>query len=272
MQKLLFLCVSFLLVGCNLPSDPTLMKKSSKLPTIKMDVVDKEAYTDAQNTEDNRTEIFTLDEKPTSEVVIQESNTSQSLNVMQSPMEQEETFTQTETVLEETEPKKQEVEKPKKEKRKESGYRKTKKEYFTGGKIRQEFIMTDKSGRNGLIKKYGYDGRVTSMAQIHDGMKDGLEGLYDKNGRILRKTPYTQGKKDGVAKLFYPDGKTMMEVTYVHDIKHGLAVKYNADGSVNERVMFRNGNIDTTYQHSEQTQPTEGLAPLPDVPYGSLTN
>lgn len=245
MQKLLFLCVSFLLVGCSLPSDPTLTKKTKKHPSLKMDIVDK-------NADESRTEISTLQEDSDGEVIVQES---QDLNVTQQAIVQED-----KAVEEAKEPKK------------DSGYRKIKREYFTGGKIRQEFIMTDKSGRNGLIKKYGYDGRVTSMTQIHDGMKDGLEGLYDKNGRILRKTPYSQGKKEGVAKLFYPDGKTMMEVTYTQDIKNGPAVKYNADGSVNERVMFRNGNIDSHYQFSNAAQATKTLPPLPQVPYGSLTN
>ncbi|MEA1879262.1 MAG: hypothetical protein U9N11_01275 [Campylobacterota bacterium] len=259
MQKLLFLCVSFLLVGCNLPSDPTLTKKSSKLPTLKMDIIDKETYEAVEKTEDNRTEIFTLQEEP---------NVSQDINIVQNPMVQKE------QPIEKIETKKQEIVKEAQKPKKDNNYRKTKREYFTGGKVRQEFIMTDKSGRNGLIKKYGYSGRITSMTQIKDGVKHGLEGLYDKNGRILRKTLYKQGKKDGIAKLLYPDGKTMMEVTYVHDVKHGLAVKYNANGSVNERVMFRNGNIDTSYQHSEESPitSTDGLPALPQVPYGSLTN
>jgi len=52
-----------------------------------------------------------------------------------------------------------------------------KKEYFTGGKLRSEFIMSDKSGQNGLLKKYGYNGKLTSTITIRNGVKNGAETL-----------------------------------------------------------------------------------------------
>jgi hypothetical protein len=60
---------------------------------------------------------------------------------------------------------------------------KVQREYFTGGKIRSEFVMSDDTGKNGLLKKYGYDGRITSAAEIRDGMKNGIETWYDKEYR-----------------------------------------------------------------------------------------
>jgi antitoxin component YwqK of YwqJK toxin-antitoxin module len=120
---------------------------------------------------------------------------------------------------------------------------KVKKEYFTGGKLRSEFIMEKGSEQNGVLKKYGYDGRITSVAHIKNGVNDGMETWYDKKGRILMKVPYVNGKKDGIQKAFYPNGDVMVATTYQNGIKHGKAVAYNKDGSIHRQAMFQRGNI-----------------------------
>ena len=118
-----------------------------------------------------------------------------------------------------------------------------KKEYFTGGKIRSEFIMSDKTGHTGLLKKYGYNGKVTSIVQIRKGMKHGTETLFDAKGRVLKKTPYRNNRKEGTLKAYYPNGDVMATITYVNDMKHGKAVKYNRDGSINQVATFQNGRL-----------------------------
>ena len=52
---------------------------------------------------------------------------------------------------------------------------KVKKEYFTGGQLRSEFIMSDDTEQNGLLKKYGYSGDLISTAEIRNGVNDGVE-------------------------------------------------------------------------------------------------
>ncbi len=116
-----------------------------------------------------------------------------------------------------------------------------KKDYFTGGKIRSEFIMSDETERNGLLKKYGYEGKLTSTVAIRNAIKHGTETLFDAEGRVLRKTPYNNGMKQGILEAYYPNGDVMATITYVNDIKHGKAVKYNKNGSINQQVEFRNG-------------------------------
>jgi len=118
-----------------------------------------------------------------------------------------------------------------------------KKDYFTGGKLRSKFIMSDKTGQNGLLKKYGYNGKLTSTVNIKRGVKNGTETLFDQSGRLLKKTPYAQGRKQGVLEAFYPNGQIMATITYVNNVKHGKAAKYNTDGSINQQVTFKNGNI-----------------------------
>jgi len=118
-----------------------------------------------------------------------------------------------------------------------------KKEYFTGGKLRSEFIMSDKTGQNGLLKKYGYNGKLTSSVQIHRGIKHGTETLFSPNGRILKETPYQNNRKEGTLKAYYPNGDIMATITYVNDLKHGKATKYNRDGSINQEATFQQGRL-----------------------------
>ena len=118
-----------------------------------------------------------------------------------------------------------------------------KKEYFTGGKVRSEFIMSDKTGQNGLLKKYGYNEKLTSTINIRNGVRHGTEILFDGHGRVLKRTPYVNGKKEGVLKVFYPNGDTMAEITYINNIRQGRAAKYNKDRSINQEVFFQNGQL-----------------------------
>jgi len=121
--------------------------------------------------------------------------------------------------------------------------KKVKKEYFTGGQIRSEFIMDDDSGRNGLLKKYGYEGYLTSTAQIRNGMKNGIETWYDKQGRVLMRVPYVNGKKEGIQKAYYPNGDIMISTTYQDGMRHGEAITYKQDGSIYKQVFFENDKM-----------------------------
>ena len=118
-----------------------------------------------------------------------------------------------------------------------------KKEYFTGGKIRTEFIMDDASGQNGLLKTYGYDGKITSTIVIHNGVKNGVEKWFDQKGRLVRRVPYKNGRIHGTLTELYPNGDTFALVPYVEGIRQGVARSFNKDGSVYKKVVFKNGKI-----------------------------
>lgn len=118
-----------------------------------------------------------------------------------------------------------------------------KKEYFTGGQLRSEFIMDDDTEQNGLLKKYGYDGHLTSTATIKNGVQDGLETGYDSKGRVLWRQYYVNGRQEGVQKAYYPNGDLMVTYTYKNGIKDGVAQTYRKDGTVDKRVVYRNDRI-----------------------------
>ncbi|MCO4844777.1 MAG: hypothetical protein KC427_02020 [Sulfurovum sp.] len=118
-----------------------------------------------------------------------------------------------------------------------------KKEYYTGGQIRSEFIMNDDSGQNGLRKEYGYSGHVVFTVHIRNGVPHGIATGYDESGRVLSKVTYINGKKDGMSKAYYPNGDVMVSYTYVNGIKEGPAQTFNKDGSIHRRVIYRNDKI-----------------------------
>lgn len=121
--------------------------------------------------------------------------------------------------------------------------KKVHKEYFTGGKLRSEFIMDDKTGQNGILKKYGYGGNLTSTSMIRNGVPDGLETGYDAKGRVLWRQYYASGRQEGVQKAYYPNGDLMVTYTYKNGVKEGVAQTYRKDGKVDKRVVYRNGRI-----------------------------
>jgi len=121
--------------------------------------------------------------------------------------------------------------------------KKVKKEYFTGGQVRTEFIMDDDTEQNGLLKKYGYNGNVTSTVAIHNGVKDGIETGFDERGRTIWKLNYINGKQEGQQYAYYPNGDVMVTYNYKSGVKHGPAQTYNKDGSINRQVMYKNGKI-----------------------------
>ena len=121
--------------------------------------------------------------------------------------------------------------------------KKVKKEHFTNGQIRTEFIMDDDTEQNGVLKKYGYNGNLTSTVNIRNGVKDGHEIGYDEKKRILWKHSYINGRLHGQQYAYYPNGDVMYSYTFQNGIKNGVAQTYNKDGSVNKRAIYSNGKI-----------------------------
>jgi len=118
-----------------------------------------------------------------------------------------------------------------------------KKDYFTGGGIRSEFIMSDKKTKTGVLKKYGYKGKVTSMAHIRNGVRHGEEIGYDEEGRVLWRYFFVNGKEEGLQKAFYPNGDLMISYNYKNGIKDGEAQTFGKDGLVIKKVMYKKGSI-----------------------------
>jgi len=116
-------------------------------------------------------------------------------------------------------------------------------EYFTGGKLMSEFFITDQSTQSGILKKYGYDGKLTSTAQIKYGRKNGIETMYDPGGGILQKTPYANDVINGEQIAYYEDGSPMISIQYVNGVKDGSYKTFKRDGSLYQEVVFKDGQL-----------------------------
>ena len=121
--------------------------------------------------------------------------------------------------------------------------KKVKKEYFTGGQIRTEFIMDDDTEKNGLLKTYGYDGKVTSTVTMRNGVKDGIQIWFDEQGRPIRRAPYINGRIHGTLVELYENGDTMVSIPFDNGMKQGVATAYNKDGSIHKQVVYKNGRV-----------------------------
>jgi len=123
------------------------------------------------------------------------------------------------------------------------GGKEVKKEYFTNGQIRTEYIMDDDTEKNGLLKIYGYSGELTSTVRIQNGVKSGTETWYDDKKREIRRVPYVNGTIHGTMTELYENGETMVTIPFKYGTKDGVAYAYNKDGSVFKKVTYKNGKI-----------------------------
>ena len=121
--------------------------------------------------------------------------------------------------------------------------KKVEKTYFTGGQISSTYTWSDKSGKNGILRKYGYEGHLTSSVRIVNGVKDGIETMYDKHVRVIQQTPYANGRIHGIVTAFYPNGTRMITYTYRYGMKNGYAYAYNPDGTVNKKAKYKNNRL-----------------------------
>ncbi len=120
---------------------------------------------------------------------------------------------------------------------------KVKKEYFPNGQVLSEFIMDDSTGQNGLLKRYGPDGKLTSTVPIRNGVKNGVEKLYDEEGHVLKTTPYVNGRKHGDERGYFPNGSVWFSMPYRNGVLNGKAYIYRQDGSIVRKGIYRNGKL-----------------------------
>jgi len=120
---------------------------------------------------------------------------------------------------------------------------KVEKEYYTGGKVRSTFTWSDSTGKNGIKKTYGFDGKLTSTVNITNAVPNGIMTMYDEKGRVIKQTPYVNGKIHGIEKSFYPNGDIMISVKYENNIKNGLAYTYYPSGKVCRTAKFVNNRL-----------------------------
>lgn len=120
---------------------------------------------------------------------------------------------------------------------------KVEKEYYTGGQLRSTFTWSDSTGKNGIKRTYGFDGKLTSSVNITNSVRNGIMTIYDSEARVIKQTPYANGKIHGTEKSFYENGDRMISITYVNGVKNGFAYTYYPNGKVCRKAKFVNNRL-----------------------------
>ena len=120
------------------------------------------------------------------------------------------------------------------------------------------------SPRNGVFKKYWYNGNVMLEADYKDDrpysylkeynvdgtprMIDTYEAgvkvskkTYHKNGKLRGEVYFKDYKRNGLAIFYYENGNTRIEVNYKNDKKDGVEKKYYIDGKILAVATYKDG-------------------------------
>jgi len=123
------------------------------------------------------------------------------------------------------------------------GNKKVEKKYYTGGQVRSSFTWSDKTGKNGVQRTFGYEGEITSSVKITNSVKNGIMTFYDAKGRVIKQTPYVNGFIEGIEQEFYPNGDRMVTYTYTSSKKNGAAFSYYPNGEVHSKAMYKDNKL-----------------------------
>ena len=118
-------------------------------------------------------------------------------------------------------------------------------EYYPDGMIKKETQM--KGGvPNGTIKTYDERGRLTSTAEVVNGLYEGWMITYNsKNGKVTARAFYKNDQQNGPVNLYYASGELYREETYVDGRVNGPVKTYWKNGKLQAEVDFNMGSPGT---------------------------
>jgi antitoxin component YwqK of YwqJK toxin-antitoxin module len=121
--------------------------------------------------------------------------------------------------------------------------KKVEKTYYTGGQLRSEFAWSDSTGKNGVMRTFGYNGHQLTSVKVTNGVRNGILTTYDEKGHVIKQTPYVNGVIQGVEKAFYTNGDVMISFNYRDNMKNGYAYTYFQGGKVCRKAKFKNNRL-----------------------------
>ena len=94
----------------------------------------------------------------------------------------------------------------------------------------------------GKVVDYYLNGRKAYERNMKNGLKDGLQVEYSYEGE-KREEIYNMGVLEVIIE-YYPNNLKKSECVYnLEGKKNGIELVYNLDGSINERILWENGEI-----------------------------
>lgn len=112
--------------------------------------------------------------------------------------------------------------------------------YYPNGKVSSEGMM--KSGKpDGYWKAYYENGVLKSEGDRKDFKLSGPWKFYDEKGTLVNRYNYKSGKKDSVQVSYYETGVVKSEESDSMDVMHGVSKFYSEDGQLARQTTFVNG-------------------------------
>jgi len=117
--------------------------------------------------------------------------------------------------------------------------------YHPNGKISSETEYVDDLA-HGKTRSLSIDGKLLREGEMRDGKRHGIVTEYwVKTGSPKRVIPYEAGKVTGAVKEYYTNGKLKREVTFKDDAMHGVEEQYEVDGKLTRTRYWSDGDIVT---------------------------
>lgn len=125
--------------------------------------------------------------------------------------------------------------------------------YHENGKISSEGLMKD-GKPDGFWKNYYQNGNLKITGNRKNFQLDSLWSFFDEKGRVNRTVNYKEGKKEGATTLYDTLGKITNIDNYVNDVKEGVSKKFYPSGKVKTIIYFVKGKADgTAYEYAEDS-------------------
>lgn len=110
--------------------------------------------------------------------------------------------------------------------------------YYPNGKISSEGTL--RNGQpDGYWKSYSEKGEIKSEGNRKNFELDSLWKFFNQEGKLLLEIYYKSGKKDGL-KITYLDKETVKE-NFQNDVKEGYTRYYYTDGKIKQEIPFIKG-------------------------------
>jgi antitoxin component YwqK of YwqJK toxin-antitoxin module len=117
--------------------------------------------------------------------------------------------------------------------------------YHPNGKVSSEGYL--KNGKpDGYWKNYYDNGIIKIEGNRKNFLLDSLWKFYDSKGRLQKTYNYKEGKKNGLCTYYDTLGRLVMTEEYVNDVREGIQKKYYPDGKIQSVVPFKKGKQDGT--------------------------
>ena len=116
-------------------------------------------------------------------------------------------------------------------------------EYYASGKLKQRTIYNDGCEIDSLVS-YHENGKLECVIYYSNCKCNGEVLVFDENGDTVQHGMCKNGKTIGILQNWYKKGRKSSYFTYNDSSKKdGLSVRWREDGTVQDSVIYRNGEM-----------------------------